>query len=194
MKKCYNILRIGFTMLILLSANFTLAQNKTPATDLLKQYLIKTKFIELGHKVVNVRNIEAGLTFSANEPMKITELQVRVPGIYEMLRVTIWDYDTQKVLRKEYMKVPQMSKKMIMKIKPFELKKNKKYVISMNFNDWYSRFNRASKNATYPIKLDEITIHDFRFTESGETEQIFPGKSVFNVYHGDLNFVVEKYH
>ena len=121
MKKCYNILRIGFTMLILLSANFTLAQNKTPATDLLKQYLIKTKFIELGHKVVNVRNIEAGLTFSANEPLKITELQVRVPGIYEMLRVTIWDYDTQEVLRKEYMKVPQMSKKMIMKIKPFEL-------------------------------------------------------------------------
>lgn len=86
---------------------------------------------------VNSGNYEFGLTFSPNVKGKINALVVKLPDLNPNLKITIWDFDTKTVLRTEMVNVATVNTVVVKSIPEMMLEKDKKYVITMNSNDWY---------------------------------------------------------
>lgn len=150
-------------------------------------YIEKTGFGEYSSHAVNASmNYEFGLTFSPNVKGTINAITVKLPDINSNLRVTIWDYIAETVLRTEMVNVSATNTLITKKIEKLVLEKDKKYVITMNSNDWYDRYRLNSSEAPYPITAGNIKIWDHRYT--GGNAQVFPTAVVLNYNSGDLSF------
>lgn len=129
---------------------------------------------------------EFGLAFSPNVKGKIKAITVKLPGANAALRVTIWDYDAQTVLRSETINVEEADVSTEKTITALALEKDKKYLITMNSNDWYKRAKADDSNATYPITAGNIKFLEYRW--AGGTSQSFPTNVSLNYNGGDLSF------
>jgi len=135
---------------------------------------------------INSGSYEFGLVFSPNVKGKINSLFVRLPDVNPNLKVTIWDYDAKTVLRTELMNVSSTNTMINKSISELPLEKDKKYLITMNSNDWYKRSKADNSNTTYPIMAGNIKFWEYRWA-AGET-QIFPTNVALNYNAGDLSF------
>jgi hypothetical protein len=135
---------------------------------------------------INSGDYEFGLVFTPTVKGKIKAITLKLPATNPSLRVTIWDYTTKTVLRSETLNVATADVEVKKEISELALEKDKKYLISMNSNDWYKKNKADNSAATYPIVAGNITFNEYRWLSG--TAQTFP-TTVSSTYNaGDLSF------
>lgn len=135
---------------------------------------------------INSGDYEFGLAFSPNVKGKITGITIKLPDINSNLRVTVWDYTTKAILRSETLNVASANTLVTKEIAELALEKDKKYLITMNSNDWYKRAKPDNSNATYPITAGNIKMLEYRWGSG--TTQTFPSNVSLDYNGGDLSF------
>ncbi|WP_080778925.1 DUF4082 domain-containing protein [Chryseobacterium phocaeense] len=135
---------------------------------------------------INAGNYEFGLVFSPNVKGKINAITVKLPDANPNLKVTIWDYTAKTVLRTEIVNIAASNTLLTKAIEAFPLEKDKKYMITMNSNDWYKKNKPDNSNATYPITAGNIKFLEYRWV--GASSQTFPTNVSLDYNGGDLSF------
>jgi hypothetical protein len=115
---------------------------------------------------INSGSYEFGLVFSPNVKGKIKSITVKLPDVNPSLKVTIWDYAAKTVLVTENINVTGSNILITKNITELALEKDKKYVITMNSNDWYKKAKPDNSNTVYPMD---------RRCSSGISYQYFTG-------------------
>ena len=149
------------------------------------------KFYELSgftvtSNFVNSGSYEFGLAFTPLVKGKIKALKLKLPAVNNNVRVTIWDYDSKSVIRTEVMGTTVANQQAIKTIPELILEKNKKYLITMNSDDWYRRIRSDNANANYPITAGNIQFHEYRWLSGAA--QVFPTIVSQNYNAGDITF------
>lgn len=151
----------------------------------LKAYYTQTGFIT-STNFIDAGDFEFGLVFTPTVKGKIKAITLKLPAANPSLRVTIWDYTTKAVLHTETLKLEKADVEVTKKITELALEKDKKYLISMNSNDWYKK-NKADNTATtYPITAGNIRFEEYRWLSG--TAQTFPTILSATYNAGDLGF------
>lgn len=135
---------------------------------------------------INSGSYEFGLAFSPNVKGKITGITIKLPDANPDLRVTIWDYTTKTVVRTETINVTAANTLITKEISELALEKDKKYMITMNSNDWYKRSKPDNSNAAYPITAGNIKFLEYKWGSG--TSQTFPANTSLDYNGGDLSF------
>ncbi len=135
---------------------------------------------------VNSGSYEFGLTFSPGVKGKISAVTIKLPDANPALRITFWDFNTKTVLRTETVNVTGANTLITKDIAELMLEKDKKYMITMNSNDWYKRSKPDNTNAAYPFTAGNIKIWDYRWGSG--TTQTFPVNTSLDYNGGDLSF------
>ena len=135
---------------------------------------------------INSGSYEFGLAFSPNVKGKINAITIKMPDVNPSLRVTIWDYTTKAVLRTETINVTASNTLITKSIPELALEKDKKYLITMNSNDWYKRSKPDNSNAAYPITAGNIKFWEYKWISG--TAQTFPTTTSLDYNGGDLSF------
>lgn len=135
---------------------------------------------------INAGNYEFGLVFSPNVKGKINAITVKLPDVNPTLKITIWDYASKTVLRTEMVNVATSNTLMTKTIEALALEKDKKYVITMNSNDWYKKSKSDNSNAVYPVTAGNIKFLEYRWISS--SSQVFPTNISLDYNGGDLSF------
>lgn len=135
---------------------------------------------------VNSGDYEFGLVFTPTVKGKIKAITLKLPATNPSVRITIWDYTAKTVLRSETLNVATADVEVKKEISELALEKEKKYMITMNSNDWYKKNKADLSNTTYPIVAGNITINEYRWI--GGTTQTFPTNVSANYNAGDLSF------
>lgn len=155
----------------------------------LSAYLAATGFNVVDNKI-NTASSEFGLAFSPNVKGQINAITVKIPDVNPSLKVTIWDYTTKTVLRTEIVNVTSSNVITTKPISPLALEKDKKYMITMNSQDWYKEHKADNSAATYPITAGNIKIWEYSWI--GGSAQAFPTNIDPTYYAGDLSFVFQQ--
>jgi hypothetical protein len=135
---------------------------------------------------INAGDYEFGLVFSPNVKGKINSIVLQLPDVNQSVRVTLWDYDTKTVLKSEIVSVSTANTVVTKTIASVILEKDKKYLISMNSNDWYKRNKPDNGNAVYPVSAGNIKFWEYRWVSG--VNQVFPTNVSLNYNGGDLSF------
>lgn len=185
-------LKILFT--ILSAAIFTVScssdddKDNTPKFETenpLAVYYTQTGFTTVTN-FVNSGDYEFGLVFTPTVKGNIKAVTLKLPSVNSAVRVTIWDYTTKAVLRSETINAASADVEVKKEISVLALEKDKKYLISMNSNDWYKKNKADLSNVTYPIVAGHITFNEYRWISG--TSQTFPTNVSANYNAGDLSF------
>lgn len=185
-------LKILFT--ILSAAIFTVScssdddKDNTPKFETenpLAVYYTQTGFTTVTN-FVNSGDYEFGLVFTPTVKGNIKAVTLKLPAVNSTVRVTIWDYTTKAVLRSETINAASADVEVKKEISVLALEKDKKYLISMNSNDWYKKNKADLSNVTYPIVAGHITFNEYRWISG--TSQTFPTNVSANYNAGDLSF------
>ncbi|MFN1218880.1 hypothetical protein ACKW6Q_18085 [Chryseobacterium kwangjuense] len=151
----------------------------------LNKYHESTGFTTVSN-FINAGNYEFGLVFSPNVKGKINAITVKLPDANPNLKVTIWDYTAKTVLRTEIVNVAASNTLLTKAIEAFPMEKDKKYMITMNSNDWYKKNKPDNSNAIYPITAGNIKFLEYRWI--GTSSQTFPTNVSLDYNGGDLSF------
>lgn len=151
----------------------------------LEDYYAQTGFSRLTI-IRNNAAYEIGFTFIPTETGNLKAITLKLPDANSSIRVTIWDYDSKKVLRTEIVNVAAGEALFSKTIDALALEKGKKYVITMNSNVWYGRSKVDNTNANYPIKAGNIQMLEYRWIAS--KDQLFPANVMLNGFLGDISF------
>lgn len=135
---------------------------------------------------INSGDYEFGLVFTPVVKGNIKAITLKLPAANPAVRVTIWDYDSKAVLRSETLNVATADAQVTKEIGAFALQKDKKYMITMNSNDWYKKAKADNTNVTYPITAGNIKFEEYRWVSG--TAQVFPTTVSANYNAGDLSF------
>ncbi|WP_343696454.1 hypothetical protein [Flavobacterium sp.] len=135
---------------------------------------------------VNSGDYEFGLAFTPTVKGNIKAITLKLPATNSAVRVTIWDYTSKAVLRSETVNVATADVQVTKEISVLALEKDKKYMITMNSNDWYKKNKADLTNAVYPIVAGNITFNEYRWISG--TSQTFPTNVSANYNAGDLSF------
>ncbi|WP_223608181.1 DUF4082 domain-containing protein [Chryseobacterium sp. OSA05B] len=135
---------------------------------------------------VNAGNYEFGLVFSPNVKGKINAITVKLPDVNPNLKITIWDYTSKTVLRTEMVNVAASNTLLTKAIEALALEKDKKYMITMNSNDWYKKNKPDNTNAIYPVTAGNIKFLEYRWLST--SSQVFPTNISLDYNGGDLSF------
>lgn len=160
-----------------------------PDENPLSAYITNTGFSTTSN-FINAGDYEFGLVFSPNVNGKMKAITAQIPDTNASMRVTIWDYDTQAVIRTETINVSAANTAITKVISELALVKDKKYLISMNSNDWYNRTKPLGGSATYPITAGNIKYTEYLW-KSGAA-QTFPTIVDDSYYAGDLSFIFQQ--
>lgn len=151
----------------------------------LAAYYTQTGFTTVSN-FVNSGDYEFGLVFTPTVKGKIKAITLKLPAASPAVRITIWDYASKAVLRSETVNIETADVQVTKEISELALDKDKKYMITMNSNDWYKKSKADNSNATYPIVAGNITFNEYRWLSG--TAQTFP-TNVSSAYNaGDLSF------
>lgn len=184
MKKNLNKIAILFVTLLAVSCSSddsTSFSTENPLASYESQagFTTVTNFLNSG-------DYEFGLAFSPNVTGKMKAITVKLPEANANLRVTIWDYTEQTVVSSQTINVAEADVLTTKAITAINLEKDKKYLITMNSNDWYKKAKADDANATYPITAGNIKFWEYRW--AGGTTQTFPTNVSLNYNGGDLSF------
>ena len=162
--------------------------DKTPKFETenpLTAYYTQTGFSTVTN-FVNSGDYEFGLVFTPTVKGKIKAITLKLPAVSPAVRVTIWDFATKAVIRTETLNVATADVQVSKEISELALEKDKKYLISMNANDWYKKHKADNSVVTYPIVAGNITFNEYRWLSG--TAQTFPTTVSTNYNAGDLSF------
>lgn len=151
----------------------------------LAEYYTKTGFTTVSN-FIDSGDYEFGLAFTPTVKGKIKAITLKLPAANPSIRVTIWDYTTKTILKTETLNVEKADTEVKKEISELALEKNKKYMITMNSNDWYKKNKADNSNVGYPIVAGNITINEYRWF-SGK-DQTFPTTFSSSYNAGDLSF------
>lgn len=151
----------------------------------LETYYAQTGFTTVTN-FVNAGDYEFGLVFTPTVKGNIKAVTLKLPAVNPTVRVTIWDYTSKVVLRSENLNVPVADVQVAKEISALALEKDKKYMITMNSNDWYKKNKADNANVTYPIIAGNITFNEYRWISG--SSQVFPTNVSANYNAGDLSF------
>nr|WP_199001880.1 DUF4082 domain-containing protein [Flavobacterium sp. ASV13] len=151
----------------------------------LTAYYTQTGF-SVSTNFINSGDYEFGLAFTPTVKGKIKAITLKLPAANPTVRITIWDYTSKAVLRSETLNVATADVQVSKEISALELEKDKKYMITMNSNDWYKKAKADNSNVTYPIVAGNITFIEYRWI--GGTTQTYPTNVSANYNAGDLSF------
>lgn len=151
----------------------------------LAEYYTKTGFTTVSN-FIDSGDYEFGLAFTPTVKGKIKAITLKLPAANPSIRVTIWDYTTKTILKTETLNVEKADTEVKKEISELALEKNKKYMITMNSNDWYKKNKADNSNVVYPIVAGNITINEYRWF-SGK-DQTFPTTFSSSYNAGDLSF------
>ncbi|WP_343589460.1 hypothetical protein [Flavobacterium sp.] len=135
---------------------------------------------------INSGDYEFGLAFTPTVKGKIKAITLKLPATNPSVRVTIWDYTAKSVIRSETLNIATADVQVSKEISELALEKDKKYMITMNSNDWYKKNKADNSNVTYPIIAGNITFIEYRWISG--TAQTFPTNVSANYNAGDLSF------
>jgi hypothetical protein len=130
---------------------------------------------------------EIGYVFTPLANGRITAFEAKLPFVYGNLSVSIWDYDTQALIRTEQLNMMLANTIIKKNIAAINLQANKKYVISMNTNVWY-RYQKTLEDGIvqYPYRAGNIRIDDYAIGGAGTfPSSNNPGNRYFE---GDVAF------
>ena len=128
----------------------------------LEAYYTQTGFTT-STNFVNAGDFEFGLVFTPTVKGKIKAITLKLPASNPAVRITIWDYTEKIVLRSETLNVAAVDVQVSKEISELALEKNKKYMITMNSNDWYSKSKEDNSGANYPITAGNIRFEEYRW-------------------------------
>lgn len=158
-----------------------------PEENFLSEYLSKSSLDQEELKSINSTNsYEFGVEFTPKVKGKITSFVVKLPDANNSLRITLWDATAKTVIKTETVNVDEADKVKTFAIDAITLTKDKKYMITMNSNDWFSRRKSDRSQVTYPIESGNINVERYGFSLG--TDQVYPGAFPDNYYAGDLSF------
>ncbi|PIF45560.1 hypothetical protein CLU96_2569 [Chryseobacterium sp. 52] len=135
---------------------------------------------------INAGDYEFGLAFSPNVKGRISAINVKLPEVNANLKVTIWDYTTKEIVRTEIVNVSSSNTMISKNIAEIMLEKDRKYLITMNSNDWYKKNKPDNTNTVYPITAGNIKFLEYRW--GGGATQVYPANVSLNYNGGDLSF------
>lgn len=180
----------------LATASFTIACSKDNETNTVYpeenpfQLFLTNSGINSTNNQLNAgQYYEAGLRFKPTVNGTINKIFVKLPDVQTNLRVTIWDAETQNILRTETIETVTAETETSKTITPLALVKNKEYTISFNTNDWYQR-NNTDSSIPYPVTAGNITITGF--LSGMGTSQTYPPDSHPAAIAGDLSFAFQR--
>lgn len=182
------------TIIALLSIVLTISCSKDDDKDIapefktknpLEAYHLEAGFTKVAN-FINAGDYEFGLVFTPAVKGNMKAITLKLPAVNPSVRVTIWDYDSRAVLRSETLNVATADFLVKKEITILPLEKDKKYVITMNSNDWYKKSKPDDAAATYPIVAGNITFHQYLWLSG--TSQTFPTNVSQNYNGGDLSF------
>jgi hypothetical protein len=163
---------------------------KSKDQDPLSAYLEETGFTEVSEFIDDEGSYEFGISFIPEEDGEITSVVVRLPDDQVDLRVSIWDVETETLLRTETIANVVSGVKTSKSITPLELEEDHEYMITLNANDYYYYVSPEDADATYPITVGDISITGFAYANG--TTQILPINFDTDYYAGDLSFIFRK--
>ncbi len=158
--------------------------------NFLSEFLTSTLFDEESDSRINSGDFEFGLEFTPTVKGNITSISVQLPDANDNLRITFWDTETKTALRTENVNVALADTNYSFDIDALALVKDKKYMITMNSNDWYHRTKADNSEVAYPISIGNIDINNYGYFSG--TDQTYPTTFYDNYYAGDLAFDFER--
>jgi len=188
MKTFKTIFAILITAALAVSCSSDDDKDNTPKFETenpLAAYYTQTGFSTVTN-FVNSGDYEFGLAFTPTVKGKIKAITLKLPATNSALRVTIWDYTAKTVLRTETLNVATADVQVTKEISELPLEKDKKYMITMNSNDWYKKSKADNSIVTYPIVAGNITFNEYRWLSG--TTQTFPTNVSSSYNAGDLSF------
>jgi hypothetical protein len=161
-----------------------------PEIDPLAGFLDMSGFAEQTDTIFNMDDFEIGISFIPEVSGQINAVVAQLPLPNPALRVTIWDVDTETVIKTVTVNVPTANTPFTVEISPLVLEKNKEYLVSMNSNDWYRRRRVDGTPVTYPIAVGDFLITNYVWNAG--TEQTFPEETAMAYYGGDISFLYQE--
>lgn len=190
-------LKIILTLLILSFTAISCSSDDNPSDSKPVTYVEEdpwTKYTEqtigktTAENIIDSFDFEIGLVFTPTIDGKIKALVVQLPIANPNLRVTIWDYDSKNILRTEMVNVRTSN---IVETKPIAelaIVKNKKYLITMNTNDFYY-YKFKGETIHFPITAGNIRIEGLSTKQ--ETLQSFPDYVESYLKIGVISFIFQ---
>lgn len=183
-------LKTIFTLLITAALAISCSSDKDDAPKFKTENPLEAYYTATGFNTstnfINSGDYEFGLVFTPTVKGKIKAITLKLPAVNPAVRVTIWDYTSKAVLRSETVNVVAADAVVTKDINELALDKDKKYMITMNSNDWYNKNKVDKSNAVYPIVAGNITFNEYRWI--GGTAQTFPTTVSSSYNAGDLSF------
>ena len=160
--------------------------SKPAGYDPLEDYLTEAGLIPQD-TLVDAGDYEFGISFRAAVPGNITAVVVKLPDNETNIRVTIWDAETETVLRTETVSTVKAHKEKTMSIDPLPLEADHDYMITFNSDDWYDFEREDGEPVVYPIEAGPISVLGYSYF-TGVT-QSFPNSPQDTYYAGNLSFL-----
>src|SRR5690606_26366497 len=154
--------------------------------NFLAGYLASSAFDESETNFINSGTYEFGLDFTPLVQGKITTFKVMLPDANPELRITIWNKQTNTVLRTEVVDVATADTEFTFDIADLDLVKDNEYAITMSSDGWYNREKTDGSAITYPIISGNIQINAYKWL--GVSTQTYPTTVSEDYYAGDLSF------
>ncbi len=184
----FGLFMVGLLMLSSCSSDDT--KNIYSEENPLMTYLYKSGFNETTTNFINAGSYEFGYKFKPKVKGKINAITFKIPDNATDVRVTIWDADTQDILRTTVIPSVTANVEVRTEIEPLNLSADKNYLIIYNGNDWYTRQKTDGSATTYPIDAGNITITGYHYNSG--TAQNFPVPTSNTYYAGDLSIVFQQ--
>lgn len=157
-----------------------------PEENFLSEYLSKSGFGEKEFKNINRGTFEFGVEFTPKVKGKINSFVVKLPDANSSLRITLWDATAKTVIKTEMVDVDEADKTKTFAIDAIALTKDKKYMITMNSNDWFKREKTDGSEVTYPVEAGNINVEKYGYISG--IDQVYPDSFYNDYYAGDLSF------
>ncbi len=158
--------------------------------NFMAEYLALSQFDEDVTNNVNLGDFEFGVEFTPKAKGIITSIIVQSPDANNELRVTFWDAETKTPIRTETVNVETADTQFTFSINELAVQKDKKYMITMNSDDWYRRSKTNNEAIVYPLEVGNLEINSYGYFNG--SEQTYPNNFQTNYYAGDLSFDFER--
>jgi len=157
-----------------------------PTENPMPSFLSSTGFNQKNLDIIDDASYEFGYKFKPLVKGKMKYIKVNLPDAQTNLRVTIWDVETQTVIRTETITSVTANIDTKLNITSLALTKDKEYMITFNCTDWHERSRDDAGNVVYPVTAGNISITGYGYIFG--TSQAFPTTYRVNYIAGDLSF------
>lgn len=171
---------------VLVACNDDEKSTKPKGYDPLNDYLEAAGFVPQD-TLVDAGDYEFGITFRVAVPGAISAVVVKLPDNETNIRVTIWDAETETVLRTETVSSVEAHKTKTKAIDPVVLVADHDYMITFNADDWYDFEREDGESVVYPFTVGGVSVLGYSYATGAA--QTFPDSPQDNYYAGNLSFL-----